>query len=141
MVLMMAVTGRALSEGLVYIRVVGRDDTAAGQAEKMRVRSCVLPLCPADPADLISALPRIAKAARAIAPCRVSLRPWRPGSDLPAAMTLYITIGPGQGHNWWGVLYAGALDMARAGDSQQDSAEVRFVWPLWDWLKGLLGLA
>ena len=133
-------TGGALGEETLYIRVVGRDDSAAGQAEKLRVRDAALPLCHGDRAAVIAALPRVSRAAQAIAPCRVALRPWRPADDLPAAMTLYITVGPGRGRNWWGVLYDGALRMARAGDDAPESEQVQFVWPVWDWLRSLLGI-
>ncbi len=123
----------------MYIRVVGRDDTMAGQTEKLLVRNAALSQCPADPAALTSALPRIAKAAGQITPCRVDLRPWRPDAAHPPLPTLYVTVGPGAGHNWWGVLYADSLSLAQADDGGGDGDGVSFLWPLWDWLRGVFG--
>lgn len=126
----------ARGEGTVYIRVVGRDDTAAGQAEKLRVRDAVLPLCPESPEALLGALPLIAREAGAA--CRVELRPWRPDPAMDWAPTLYITVGEGRGHNWWGVLYGDSLAMARAEEGDA-GGPVEFVWPVWAWLRALLG--
>ena len=122
----------------VYMRVVARDDSLAGQQEKYAVRAAALAACPADPAGLPAALPRIARAARGIAPdSRVRLRLWRPDEKTPAALTVYITVGEAGGHNWWGVLYGDALQLA--GEEAEEEG-VCFFWPFLAWVRQLLGL-
>ena len=120
-----------------YVRVVARGDGPAAQAEKIRVREAVLSACPRDPEALFDALPRILAAARRIAPdADVTVRPWAPeGRD--CCPTLYVTLGKGQGRNWWGVLYEDALNLA-AEDPSADG-EVVFVWPVVDWVLAVLG--
>ena len=125
-----------------YLRVIGRDDTRAGQEEKMRVRNAVLAACPEDGGKLSACLSKIKKAARSAAPCEVEIRLWAPGPMYPAAPTLYVTVGAGRGHNWWGVLYEDAVLFAKAdeGDETDEPGTVHFVWPLWETLRKWLGL-
>jgi len=103
----------------------------------MAVRNAVMAACPGDAALLPAALPRIRAAVLRIAPGTADIRPWAP-EGRAARPTLYVTLGEGKGHNWWGVLYDGALGMAGA-EQEADTEEVVFVWPWWDWLMHLLG--
>ena len=137
-VLFLAVIPSARAEW--YYRVIGQDDTAAGQTEKIRVREAALSACPPLEEDLFSALPEIKKAAESVALCRVEIKCWSPGNDLPFAQTLYITVGEGRGHNCWGILYADSLRMAQAEEIPEEPEKVEFVWPIWTWLLSLLGL-
>ena len=122
----------------VYMRVVARDDSLMGQREKYAVRDAVLAACPADGAHLPAALPRIARAAGAVAPdSRVCLRLWQPDEKTPAALTVYITVGEASGQNWWGVLYGDALQLA---GEETGEADVCFCWPFLAWVRRLLGL-
>lgn len=123
-----------------YYRVIGQDDTASGQMEKICVRDAALSACPPLEENLFSALPEIKKAAESVAPCRVEIKCWSPGNSLPSAPTLYITIGEGRGHNCWGVLYADSLRMAQAEEIPEEPDKVEFVWPIWTWLLSLFGL-
>ena len=117
-----------------YMRVVARDDGAPAQAEKLLVRDAALAACPEEQTDLLSALPGIRAAAKKIAPCAVETRLWSPGGQTPLAPTLYITIGPGAGRNWWGVLYADAPLMT---GEKTETEEILFVWPFLSWLRAL----
>ena len=123
-----------------YLRVVARNDTPEAQEEKLRVRDAVLDACPPTENELFSALPDIKKAAESAAPCRVEIKRWSPEESVPPALTLYITVGEGRGHNFWGVLYADSMLMAKAGDIPEEPERVEFVWPLWRWLLNLFGL-
>ena len=128
--------GRA--EDTWYLRVIARDDSTAAQAEKLRVRDAVLFLCPERAQDLAAALPDIHAAVQAIAPCAMEIRSWTPdAARVPAAPTLYVTVGAGQGHNWWGLLYEDSLLMAQA--EADDTEEITFVWPIVTWFLRLLG--
>ncbi len=128
------------AEGRWYLRVIARDDSREAQEEKLRVRNAVLAVCPARTEALAAALPMIHKTAEKTAPCRVSVRIWRPNGQTPPAPTIYITVGEGAGRNWWGVLYDNAVLLAQAeGSADGPAEEIEFVWPLWEWLKGLLG--
>ena len=58
----------------------------------------------------------------------------------------FISPMEGRARPWWGVLYDGALYLARAEEESaetdtepMDAEEVEFVWPLWNWLLCLLG--
>ncbi len=152
---------RAAAEGAVCaavlrLRVVARDDSPAAQAEKLRARDAVIAACPDRCDDPEALLSLIRRAAAPYAPCAAELRLWSPGGCVPPAPTVVITLGPGIGQNWWGVLYQDALLWARAEEEQpdQDTGEeqppadgaeaspeggrVTFVWPLLQWLWGLL---
>ena len=124
----------------MYLRVIGRDDSLEAQVEKLQVWNAVAEACPDQEKSLASALPDIKKAAGSVAPCRVEIKSWSPGHDVPPADTLYITVGQGQGHNCWGVLYADSLLMAKAEDIPEEPERVEFVWPIWEWILSLFGL-
>ena len=134
----------------VYLRVIARDDSEAAQAEKLRLRDAVAAVCPARCDHPETLLPLIQSVAAAYAPCEVEIRVWTPGGGVPPAPTLYITLGPGTGRNWWGVLYQNAVLWAQAEPAEtQPEAEdtaaspgggVTFIWPLLSWLLGLVGL-
>ena len=128
--------GAAQAQETVYLRVIGRDDTERGQAEKRRVRDAVLSVCPADWTDPEALLQAADRAANAIADCETQVRIWQPEGGVPAR-TLFITIGAGRGHNWWGILYG---DAAKIISEETDGEEITVVWPLWDWLRRLLGI-
>ncbi|MBR5111350.1 MAG: hypothetical protein IK099_14320 [Clostridia bacterium] len=128
------------AEGSWYLRVIARNDSIEAQEEKLRVRDAVTAACPADAAALPFSLHDIEKAAESIAPCRVEIRSWTPDEALPAALTLYITVGEGRGHNCWGVLYADSLRMAQAEEIPGEPERVEFVWPIWSWILHLFGL-
>ena len=131
---------RAGAEERWYMRVIARNDSRQAQEEKLRVRDAVWAACPQDAEALPDALSTIEKTAESIAPCRVEIREWSPSSALPVAPTLYITIGEGEGHNCWGVLYADSLLLAQAEEIPDEPDKVEFVWPVWRWLLSLFGL-
>ena len=133
-------TAKASGEETWYFRVIGRDDTAAGQEEKLRVRDAVLGACPQEAGELPRSLDKIRAAAEVIAPCAVSFRLWSPDKKTPRQPTLYVTVGEGRGHNCWGVLYQDSLLMAQVSDMPEEDQSVRFVWPVWEWFLRLLGL-
>ncbi len=107
----------------IYLRVVARDDSPEAQAEKLRLRDAVRAACPARCADPQALLPLIQSIAAPFAPCRVDLRPWTPGGGVPPAPTVYILLGEGAGHNWWGILYPNALLWARLEEEPTDRDE------------------
>lgn len=123
-----------------YFRVVGRDDTAAGQAEKLRVRDMLLALCPRRAAELTDHLKQIRRAVNRIAPCEVEIRSWSPDEKTPPAPTVYVTAGDGQGHNCWGILYEDSLLLARMDGEDGPVDQPVFVWPLWQRIMRWLGL-
>ena len=137
--LLWSAAAHGLGEGGWYYRVVARNDTPQAQAEKLLAREKILAACPCREGDLLRALPAIQRAAEAFSPCQTALRLWAP-EGLPPRPTLEITLGEGRGHNCWGVLYADSLLLARAEGAPNPGEPVEFVWPLWEWLLGLLGL-
>lgn len=110
-----------LSEKLVRLHVVANSDSSQDQQDKLMVRDAVLEIADGlDEAQLQAALPRIQDTAEAClaslgraADVRVSLcREYFPTRlydtfSLPAGSykTLRITIGQGEGHNWWCVVF------------------------------------
>ena len=142
MVLCAALLGaaEAKAEEGWYYRVIARNDSAEAQEEKLRVRDAVLEACPACAAELPFSLYKIRNAAESVAPCRVEIVAWSPDESEPPALTLFITIGEGRGHNCWGVLYADARLMAKAEDIPGEPERVEFVWPIWSWILSLFGL-
>ena len=108
----------------VYLRVIGRDDTPEAQAEKLLVRDAVRAACPAQCADPEALLPLIQSVAASLAPCQVDFRLWTPGGGVPSAPTVYILLGEGAGHNWWGVLYQNALLWARIDEKPAERDEI-----------------
>lgn len=125
----------ARGEGPWRMRVIARGNSRLAQAEKLAVRDCALARAPGASGMTAEAFARMAWAARKRADCRVTLRCYSPDGAIAPAPTVYITIGRGGGHNWWGALYpqAAALTAEETGERE---AEV--VWPLWDWLRGVL---
>ena len=136
-----------LPDKLLRLRVVAESDSPADQADKLLVRDAVLrrlqPLI-ADCGSLEevrsvteAALPVLAEAAgQALAesgralPLTLQLGseecPLRPYEDftLPAGRyeTLTVTLGSGEGHNWWCVVFP-PLCLAAAGDGGEEEAE------------------
>ena len=116
----------------IYLRVVARNDSEEAQAEKLQVRDAVLAVCPGQCAEPGALLPLIQSVAASFAPCRVDIRPRTPGGGVAPAPTVYILLGEGNGHNWWGILYQNALLWARIGEeatkcdetSEEESAEL-----------------
>lgn len=127
--------------GEVYLRVIGAGNSRLAQAEKLRVRDAVRCALPDDAAALPAALPQLALAARKAGNGRMTLRCWQPPGKAPG-LTVYVELGTGAGHNWWGVLYPEALTLCAASPSQPwhpDVDRIAFSWPVLDWLAGLLG--
>ena len=121
-----ALEQRSLASRIIRLHVVAASDTASDQAVKLEVRDRLLPLIDAATADcrtageaeraLRAALPELTAAAKAAAPGEaVFLRldeesfPRRlyDTFSLPAGRyrALRVTIGRGQGHNWWCVAF------------------------------------
>lgn len=132
--LIFMISASAMGEEEWYIRVVSRDASEAAQAEKMAVRDAVLMMLPDETEKLEKMLPDIEKALGP-ADCRADIRLWAPdgGEERP---TLYITIGGGQGPNWWGILYGPEKMMEADGD---ETDEIRIIWPVIDWILRMLG--
>lgn len=104
----------------MYMRVVARDDSPAAQMEKYIVRDAALFLGPEHAAALGKWYPS----------CRVERKIWQPDEKTPPAETVYITIGPGEGRNWWGVLYPDSVAWAA-------SEGTGILFPFLYWLSGL----
>ena len=124
--------GGAFSE--ICLRVVARDNTREAQEEKIRVRNRVLGLVPQDEKKLIAAWPLLQKAVQAEADCALSLRFYTPPTQKTPRLTVYITIGPGEGKNWFGVLFDEALLLC--GEKTESELTV-FYFPLISFLLSL----
>ncbi|MBE5787611.1 MAG: hypothetical protein E7324_08750 [Clostridiales bacterium] len=134
LICMIVFTAAGRGDGM-YIRVVSRDDSADAQMEKIRVRDAVLPLLPEDAERLAAHWDAICDAANAVASCQVQIRPWAP-EGMPMRDTLYITVGGGEGPNWWGILYRdGPALLGKAAGEE----EYRLYFPLVQWLLQWLG--
>lgn len=129
-----------LASGLIRLHVIAASDEEAEQALKLRVRDAVLQhlrplLSSAEDTDaaralLEQALPGVKAAAEAVSEGRrvsVSLGPedypYRSygGFRLPAGRyeSLRVTLGEGQGHNWWCVVFPSlCLPAAESGQSE-----------------------
>lgn len=104
----------------LYMRVVAGSNTPAAQLEKYAVRNLALLLGP-DRAYLLEIwLPR----------CRVERKIWQPDEKTSPAETVYITIGPGMGRNWWGVIYPESAAWA-SGEGEG------LLFPFFSWLREL----
>ena len=139
---------QALSEKLIRLHVVANSDSEADQAVKLRVRDAVLavtePLMEGaeDPyAALSDALPEIESAA---ADCLAALGvsdhvavtlgpeayPTRvyESFSLPAGQytSLRVTIGAGEGHNWWCVVFPSICFAATSTDLESAAATAGF---------------
>lgn len=133
-VLLLALPTAHAEKDIFYIRVIAHDDTAYCQHQKILARDKLLSLLQAgysEPAQLESAL----KAEGF--PATISLRIWTPQGPYAAQPTLYVTLGDGQGHNWWGILCADAqkwdfLQAHKKSDASSDVASnnMQLVFPL-----------
>ncbi len=139
----------ALAEKLVRLHVVANSDTEADQALKLQVRDAVLAVTEpvmekaADPkAALAAHLPEIQSAAEACLreqgsedAVEVSLRheafPTRvyDSFSLPAGVytALRVTIGAGEGHNWWCVVFPSICFRATAQDLESAAVSAGFT--------------
>lgn len=133
---------RQLSGELVRLHVVANSDDETDQAAKLQVRDAVLAaLSPklasiSDPAEaetvIQEELPRLQRAAREsleqsgkFYPAKAELRyerfPTRyyTGFSLPAGnyVSLRVTLGEGQGHNWWCVVFPPLCTVAAEDES------------------------
>lgn len=127
---------------VIRMHVIARSDMEDDQRIKRQVRSALLQevnaaLASDTPRESLEALlPRLEQRAEEIAqiPVTASLGqesyPARfdSGSFLPAGRytALRITLGEGEGHNWWGVVYP----------REEEGTELH--WWLLDWLQGRL---
>lgn len=139
---------QALSEKLIRLHVVAASDSETDQAIKLQVRDAVLavtePLVEtaADPyAALAGALPAIESAASdcltrlgvadsvtvTLGPEAFPTRVYESFS-LPAGQytSLRVTIGPGEGHNWWCVVFPSICFAATASDLESAAVTAGF---------------
>lgn len=123
---LMLLAGSAVCEEW-YIRVIARDDSEAARREKMRTALAALRAMPEKPEELSACLPLVFAAAERESDCRCDVRFWSPDAETPPRPTCYIVIGPGGGHNWWGVLFPDSLRLMGQGEN---GAGVRFAFPL-----------
>lgn len=139
---------QALSEKLIRLHVVANSDSEADQAVKLQVRDAVLavtePLMEEaeDPyAALSDALPAIESAAAdclaalgVADPVAVTLGPESyptrvyESFTLPAGQytSLRVTIGAGEGHNWWCVVFPSICFAATSSGLEQAAATAGF---------------
>ena len=111
----------ASAEENMYMRVVARDNSAWGQTEKYMVRNAALLLGEERVSALEWWLPDV----------RVERKTWQPDEKTPPAETVYITIGPGEGRNWWGVLYPESAGWAVCPEGEG------IEFPFFSWLWAL----
>ncbi len=104
----------AQGEEMRYMRVVARDDSPAAQREKLMVRGAAL-LC----------YPNCVQLENMFSDCRVERKIWKPNNETAPAETVYITIGQGQGRNWWGILYPDSVSWV-SGEGEGDAVEITF---------------
>ncbi len=137
-----ALEQRALAEKIIRLHVVAASDTVEDQAVKLRVRDSLLPVIAQATAGcgsaaeaeqaLRAAIPALTEAARAAAPgeeISVTLaeedfpRRLYDTFSLPAGRytALRVTLGPGQGHNWWCVAFP-ALCLPATGEETEQTA-------------------
>lgn len=158
LMLALACQGQAATSDYVRLHVVAADDTAAAQALKLKVRDAVLSsaremLRGADSADaawhlvgenmdaLETAALQCARRAGYAGPvrCEIGIFPFpdRTYGDVfvPAGdyRALRVVIGPGEGHNWWCVLYPSLCD------PEALEGKPVFYSAIWEWVKGLFG--
>lgn len=117
----MAAYKLTLSREVVRIRVIAASDSDRDQSLKLKVRDAVLSDLERVPREALEdRLPELQAVAGKVleengasAPVQVTLgresyqRTSENAADLPSGTyeTLCLTIGAGEGHNWWGVLY------------------------------------
>lgn len=130
-------------QGVIRMHIIAQSDEESDQRTKGQVREALLPMVNAalqetdDPIGALNALlPALEQEAERIAqlPVRAALSresyPARfdSGSFLPAGRytALRITLGAGEGHNWWGVVYP---------QDEEETVEIR--WWFLDWWRSL----
>ncbi len=132
------------ARGDIYLRVIADSDAEEAQALKLRVRDAALAVCQDDAAPSPALLAGIKCAVNAVAPCEVALVLWRPDQEHPPAPTVRVTLGSGEGRNWWGVLYEESIDFF-AEDGAENNRDigrgdtVHFRWALWEAVRRLFG--
>lgn len=114
------VAGRAAGEEK-YMRVVARNDGIFAQTEKIVVRNIAL-LLGEKRAELLEKI---------WPDCRVEEKRWQPDKKTPPAQTVYITLGQGAGHNWWGVLCGDAVSWT---SEPMEGERVMITFPFFRWL-------
>lgn len=166
---------KTLSEDLVRLHVIAVSDSEEDQAVKLRVRDAILAeLTPAleglaDPTEaretIEERLPRLAELARDVSGERAAVTlgmesyPRREYEtfSLPAGryVSLRVTLGEGQGHNWWCVVYpplctavsteelrsASALDRQDVKLITEDGAGYALRFRMVDWWQEILSSA
>lgn len=157
-------SGSALCEELpplVRLHVVAADDSAEAQALKRELRDVCLrcaEVCIGDAADADAAYMRLeehaedfraaceararelgyagkisAETGRFDFPCRIYGNVLVPAGEYRA---LRITIGSGEGHNWWCVLYP---TLCIVNEEDAASGEIRYHSRVLEWLKARIG--
>ncbi len=131
-------------EGVIRMHVIAQSDSRADQHTKERLRLALLPRVNDALASAAShgqaaealqkLLPELEREAEALTHGRARAALSRQsyparfdsGSFLPAGryMALTITLGDGEGHNWWGVVYPG---------EEEDRGEIELHWWIADW--------
>lgn len=129
-VLALLLAAPAQAEERLYMRVVARSNSLPAQTEKLLIRNLALLMYPLAPGSL-------SRLEEWVPGCRVEMRKWQPCKEMPPASTVYITLGQGQGRNWWGVLFPGSACWAYGGG---EGGEARVVFPVVRWLLGLFSL-
>ena len=132
-------------EGVIRMHVIARSDEESDQQTKLQVRDALVPLVNAaledadDPEETLKALlPALERRAENVARMSVTATLSREsyparfdsGSFLPAGryQALRITLGEGDGHNWWGVVYP----------EEEEEREIR--WWFLDWWRSRFSL-
>ena len=134
---------QALAGKLVRLHVVANSDSEQDQALKLQVRDAVLEASEGlEAEDLEAALPRLQAAAQACLreqgsgdPVTVSLGEERFPTRLydnfamPAGVyrSLRVTIGAGEGHNWWCVAFPSICVRATAAEVQDAAVSAGFT--------------
>ena len=134
---------QALAGKLVRLHVVANSDSEQDQALKLQVRDAVLEASEGlEAEDLEAALPRLQAAAQACLreqgsgdPVTVSLGEERfptrlyDNFALPAGVyrSLRVTIGAGEGHNWWCVAFPSICFRATAAEVQDAAVSAGFT--------------
>lgn len=134
---------QALAGKLVRLHVVANSDSEQDQALKLQVRDAVLEASEGlEAEDLEAALPRLQAAAQTCLreqgngdPVTVSLGEERfptrlyDNFALPAGVyrSLRVTIGAGEGHNWWCVAFPSICFRATAAEVQDAAVSAGFT--------------
>lgn len=144
-----------LSEKLTRLHVVANSDSSQDQAVKLQVRDAVLAAAQGlDRQQLAQALPEICHAAQSCLDrlgqsqrIRVSLCRERFPTrvyetfSLPAGVyhTLRVTIGEGEGHNWWCVVFPSICLRATAQEMEDAAVSAGFTHSELDLITGQPG--